>query len=93
MNKAKMILLTTMLSSLVVAAFAKKEHRYFSVGNLYVYNGSNYFALTEGGTFPEGFTTTNTGYPSTITDASGTPYPLYTLSDGTYYLLYSTISW
>jgi hypothetical protein len=93
MNKAKMTLITTMLSLLVITLFAEKQHGFTNVGNLYAYNGTSYSALTEDGVFDEGFTTTNTGFPSTITDASGTPCPLYTLYGGTYYVLYSTNSW
>jgi hypothetical protein len=95
MKKSRVFLLAVMLSLLVTGVIAGKNLRFVDVGDLYIYKGTSYLPLTDGAFF-DGFTTTappGLNPPSTITNASGYPYVLYTFESSVYYPLYSTTGW
>jgi hypothetical protein len=101
MNKIKFMLAMYMLAVLITSASpGRSSPKHYNAGghftdvlNLYAFNGTKYTELVSSGDLDNGFTTTSSGWPATITNASGTQEPLVTYTGTKYYLVYATDSW
>jgi len=101
MNKMKFMLAMYMLAVLITSASpGRSSPRHYIAGghftdvvNLYAFNGTKCTELVSSGDLDNGFTTTSTGFPATITNASGTQEALVTFTGTKYYPVYATYAW